>query len=124
VARDATVRLCGLIAWLNDLVATLYPGCIAFVMATGILSDAMLIEGHRGWSDALFVVNLIAYPWLLLLTLLRVVRFWPNLWSDLTNPRLVFSFSRWLQRRRCSALACTCAVMSRRRRGRCYGWRR
>jgi len=61
-------------------------------MATGIISNAMIIEGHRGWSDALFVVNLIAYPWLLLLTFVRIVRFWPNLQADLTNPRLIFSF--------------------------------
>jgi len=90
VAREATLR--GLVAGLNDLVAKLYPGCFAFVMATGIVSHAMLIEGHRGWSDALFAVNLIAYPWLLLLTLLRVVLFCSNFWADFTNPRLVFSF--------------------------------
>ena len=89
---DAPLRLRELVAWLNTLIATLYPGCFAFVMATGIISNAMMIEGHRGWSDALFVVNLIAYPWLLLLTLVRVVRFWPNLQADLTNPRLIFSF--------------------------------
>jgi tellurite resistance protein TehA-like permease len=88
----APLRLRELVAWLNSLIATLYPGCFAFVMATGIISNAMIIEGHRGWSDALFAVNLIAYPWLLLITLLRVARFWPTFWADLTNPRLVFSY--------------------------------
>jgi hypothetical protein len=43
----------------------------------------MLFEGYRAWSDALFAINLIAYPWLLLLTILRFVFFWPNLWADL-----------------------------------------
>jgi tellurite resistance protein TehA-like permease len=81
-----------LAAWLEGQIAALYPGCFALVMATGIISNAMLIAGQRGLSDALFAVNLVAYPWLLLLTLLRVLRFWPAFRADLANPRLVFSF--------------------------------
>ena len=40
----------------------------------------------------LFAVNLVAYPWLWLLTIVRPASFRRALWSDLINPRLVFSF--------------------------------
>jgi len=79
-------------AWLEDQVAKLYPGCFALVMATGIISNALFLEGWRGWSDALFAINLAAYPSLLVLTTLRIIRFRRALWADLINPRLVFSF--------------------------------
>src|SRR5665213_1287169 len=62
------------------------------VMATGIISNALFFEGHREWSDALFAVNLIAYPWLVFITILRLFRFRQAMRSDLFNPRLVFSF--------------------------------
>lgn len=78
--------------WLGDRIATLYPGYFALVMATGIISNAMLFEGHRGWSNALFAVNALAYPVLLLMTLARIARFPRAVWTDLTDPRLVFSF--------------------------------
>ena len=51
-------------AWSDSQIATLYPGCFALVMATGIISNALFLEGHRAWSAVLFAVNLIAYPWL------------------------------------------------------------
>ena len=79
-------------AWSDSQIETLYPGCFALVMATGIISNALFFEGHREWSDALFAVNLIAYPWLALITILRFLRFWQAMRSDLFNPRLVFSF--------------------------------
>jgi hypothetical protein len=78
--------------WSDSQIETLYPGCFALVMATGIISNALFFEGHREWSDALFAVNLIAYPWLALITILRSFRFWQAMRSDLFNPRLVFSF--------------------------------
>lgn len=79
-------------AWLDQQIAKLYPGCFAIVMATGIVSNALFLEGRRGWSDALFVLNLVVYPCLLAMTALRIVRFRKALWADLINPRLVFSF--------------------------------
>jgi len=78
--------------WFGKEIATLYPGCFALVMATGIISNGLLFEGHRQWSDALFAINSVAYPWLMVLTVVRVVRFRQAAWSDLINPRLVFSF--------------------------------
>lgn len=81
-----------LATWLNNEIATLYPGCFALVMATGIISNALFFEGYRDSADALFAVNLVAYPCLVLLTVLRFAWFSRALWADLINPRLVFSF--------------------------------
>jgi tellurite resistance protein TehA-like permease len=79
-------------SWLNEQVAVLYPGCFALVMATGIISNALFMEDYRELSGALFAVSLIIYPWLMVLTILRFVRFPRNVWADLINPRQVFSF--------------------------------
>jgi tellurite resistance protein TehA-like permease len=78
--------------WTSGQIAALYPGCFALVMATGIISNAFFLEERRVVSDALLVVNLIAYPWLTVATVLRMLRFRARLWDDLVDPRLVFSF--------------------------------
>lgn len=89
VGRDGEVMHAGR---LELGVRTLYPGYFALVMATGIVSNALDLLGHRTLSGALLGVNLVAYPALVGLTLLRAVR-WPrDLWRDLVDPRLVFSF--------------------------------
>jgi tellurite resistance protein TehA-like permease len=80
------------LAWTAREVSVLDPGCFAIVMATGITSNAMFAERQRGLSDVLFRVNLFVYPWLVLATILRMTEFRAALWSDLANPRLVFSF--------------------------------
>ena len=79
-------------AWFDSQIATLYPGCFALIMATGIISNAFFVEGWRGWSDTLLLVNLVSYPCLVLFTILRLARFPRALWADLIDPRLVFSF--------------------------------
>src|SRR5690349_13687786 len=79
-------------AWAEEQIRTLYPGCFALVMATGIISNAFFFEGYRAWSDVLFAVNVAAYPSLLALTLLRFLWFPRVLLRDLLDPRLVFSF--------------------------------
>ncbi|WP_291685549.1 tellurite resistance/C4-dicarboxylate transporter family protein [Bradyrhizobium sp.] len=89
---DLHLRMRNLRVWSDSQIATLYPGCFALVMATGIISNALFFEGQREWSAALFAVNLIAYPWLVLITILRLFRFRQAIRSDLFNPRLVFSF--------------------------------
>lgn len=88
--RSHPVRQIGM--WISREVAALYPGCFALVMATGIISNALFLEGHSAWSDALFAVNLVAYPSLVVLTGLRFALFSRALWADLINPRLIFSF--------------------------------
>lgn len=81
-----------LLGWGAGQISALYPGCFALVMATGIISNALFLEDHRGWSNLLLLVNAVAYPWLLALTATRAVRFPRAIWADLTNPRLVFAF--------------------------------
>jgi tellurite resistance protein TehA-like permease len=78
--------------WAAERVATLYPGYFALVMATGIISNALRLEGSRALSDLMFVGGALAFPWLAVLTVARAVRFPRALWADLTNPRLVFAF--------------------------------
>lgn len=82
----------GVTAWLDHRIETLYPGCFALVMATGIISNALFFEGFRDYSAALFTFNLFAYPWLLAITMWRLFRFRTALLADLVNPRLVFAF--------------------------------
>jgi tellurite resistance protein TehA-like permease len=78
--------------WLDGQAARLFPGYFALVMATGIISNTLWLQGLRAVSNALFAVNLAAYPWLLLLTVLRIGRHPRAIWADLVNPRLVFAF--------------------------------
>ena len=81
-----------LLAWTAAQVDGLYPGCFAIVMATGIISNALFLEGPRLLSDAFLLANGIAYPLLAVLTGVRAVRFTRAFWSDLSNRGLVFSF--------------------------------
>ncbi|MGZ4271699.1 MAG: tellurite resistance/C4-dicarboxylate transporter family protein [Solirubrobacteraceae bacterium] len=79
-------------AWLDECVRGLYPGAFAFVMATGIVSNAFFALDRRVLSDVLLGVNLAAYPVLVVATLLRALRHGRELGRDLVDPRLVFSF--------------------------------
>jgi tellurite resistance protein TehA-like permease len=82
----------GVVRWLDGQAARLFPGYFALVMATGIISNTLWLEGFRGASDALMAVNALAYPWLVAMTALRIVRHPRAIWADLVNPRLVFAF--------------------------------
>jgi tellurite resistance protein TehA-like permease len=61
------------------------PAYFAMVMATGIVSIAALMLGMRFLAVVLFAVNLLVYVALILLTVLRLVRFRDALLSDFTN---------------------------------------
>src|SRR5215472_5410643 len=78
--------------WIERAVGGLDPGYFAVVMATGIVSNAFFLEGYRPLSDALFAVNLAAYPWLWFLTVWRAVRFRRAMATDLLDPGRVFLF--------------------------------
>jgi tellurite resistance protein TehA-like permease len=80
--------------WVSALktLETFYPGYFALVMATGIISNALLLEHYRTLSDVLFLLNVIAYPLIWVLTITRLACFPRQSWTDLTDPRLVFSF--------------------------------
>ncbi|MBL8538621.1 MAG: tellurite resistance/C4-dicarboxylate transporter family protein [Hyphomonadaceae bacterium] len=82
----------GVIAWLRDGAADLYPGYFALVMATGIVSNALFLQRWQSLSDVMFVLNLAAYPMLWLFTLARLIWFRARLWADMTDPRVVFGF--------------------------------
>ena len=87
--RDGRPRLA---AWIDREAAELFPGCFALVMATGIIANTLWLQGFRVSSELLFGVVLIAYPWLLALTGLRLARHRARLWADLIDPRRVFGF--------------------------------
>lgn len=66
-------------------VATLFPGYFALVMATGILSIAAHFLEMRLVARALLVINVGAYGILWLLTLIRLVAYFPRLVADLKD---------------------------------------
>lgn len=82
----------GLPAWFAAQVRELFPGYFALAMATGIISNALFLEGQRTLSELLFGLAAAAYPWLLALTVMRLAAFPRRVWADLTDPKLVFSF--------------------------------
>jgi hypothetical protein len=62
--------------WTEKLLASvrrLHPGCFALVMATGIVSIDASQHGMPGIAYALFAFNLVAYVWLLILTVWRLM---------------------------------------------------
>jgi tellurite resistance protein TehA-like permease len=67
-------------------VRRLDPGCFALVMATGIVSVDASQHGMPQLARALFAFNLVAYAWLLALTLLRLARFRHALVADFVDP--------------------------------------
>jgi tellurite resistance protein TehA-like permease len=65
--------------------AELFPGYFALVMATGIISIAAHLLGLRLPALALLGANLVCYPVLCALLLIRVVRFFPRVRADITD---------------------------------------
>jgi len=70
----------------------LTPGYFALVMATGILSVGMSLEGFDTLSAALLVICLAAFVLLLLLTGWRFVSFRGAVIEDFMDPRRAFGF--------------------------------
>lgn len=70
----------------------LSPAYFAFVMATGIVSIAALDFDLPRVALALFVLNAIAYVVLVVLNVVRAVRFWPQFAADLTDFRIAPGF--------------------------------
>lgn len=65
--------------------ATFFPGYFAMVMATGIVSLAAHGQGLEVVAQVLFWFNFCAYLTLWMLTLIRFVRYRPQLIDDLTH---------------------------------------
>lgn len=78
--------------WIVSQSAALHPDCFALVMATGIISNTLFLEAYHQLSALLLDANVVSYAWLAILAALRSIRFPELVWSDLTNPRRVFSF--------------------------------
>ena len=105
-------------SWISGQIAALYPGCFALVMATGIISNAFFLEDRRAISDALLRVNLIAYPWLMVATVLRMLRFPQRAVGRSRRSAPVFSFFTIVAGSDVFGLHSSCAA-SARPRSRC-----
>lgn len=70
---------------LTEAVAGLFPGYFALVMATGIISIATHLLKMEAIAWTLLVINVVAYAVLWLLTLLRLLWYFPRLAADLTS---------------------------------------
>lgn len=66
----------------------LHPGYFALVMATGIVSIASSLLGMESIAWGLLWINLVAYVVLWALTLIRLLRYFPRFWADLTHHSL------------------------------------
>lgn len=78
----------GPLAWVEGLA----PSCFTFVMATGIVSDALALSSQELLASWLFTVNLFAYLSLLAASLFRIFCFPRAVWTDLIDRRRVFGF--------------------------------
>ncbi|QQE80117.1 tellurite resistance/C4-dicarboxylate transporter family protein [Alicyclobacillus sp. SO9] len=77
---------------LNNITKKLFPGYFASVMATGIVSIASFLTGHKALSDFLFIAANVFYVILILGYLLRLALFRKETWTDMTNAAKVFGY--------------------------------
>ncbi|HXI31170.1 MAG TPA: tellurite resistance/C4-dicarboxylate transporter family protein [Vicinamibacterales bacterium] len=70
---------------MTDAIRTLHPAYFALVMATGIVSIACQLLGFPAVAVALLGLNLVFYPVLVVLLLVRIVRFPGAIVADLLN---------------------------------------
>lgn len=70
---------------LDEGTASLNPAYFALVMATGIVSIAAQLEGMTGIAWSLFILNIIFFAVLAILTALRLLRNFPRVAADLTS---------------------------------------
>ena len=73
-------------------VATLFPGYFAMVMATGIIAVAASQQDLDWLAQALYVVAAVAYAVLVVLLIVRVVRYRSMFAADVTNHAKGFAF--------------------------------
>lgn len=69
----------------GEAVGALFPGAFALVMATGMLSIAAHLQGVGWVSRPLVPVNILAYAVLVVLTVVRMVRYFPRVRDDLLD---------------------------------------
>src|SRR3546814_146210 len=73
-------------------VAALSPGYFAFVMASGIISVALQLQGRELRSHAFLVTGVVGYVVLLVLTVWRAVAFGNLMLADFRDPKRAFGF--------------------------------
>ncbi|MBU6529153.1 tellurite resistance/C4-dicarboxylate transporter family protein (plasmid) [Methylocystis sp. MJC1] len=78
----------GPLAWIERL----EPSCFTFVMATGIVSDALALSDQKLLASGLFATNVTTFLCLLAIFLLRIFCFPRVVWANLTDRRRVFGF--------------------------------
>ena len=66
-------------------IAGMHPAYFALVMATGIVSLACEVMGLRSLALALFGLNVVFYPLLWLLTIVRIVRYRDRVRADVSH---------------------------------------
>ncbi|HXU73517.1 MAG TPA: tellurite resistance/C4-dicarboxylate transporter family protein [Polyangia bacterium] len=74
------------------MLAEMHPAYFALVMATGIVSLAAQLLGHRAVAVALFALNLVFYAVLVVCAVLRVVRHRDRVVADLFHHGRSFGF--------------------------------
>ncbi|UOF91865.1 tellurite resistance/C4-dicarboxylate transporter family protein [Fodinisporobacter ferrooxydans] len=77
-----------MIEYIEQKIANLFPGYFSLVMATGALSVATFLLDIPWIPQSLLVFNMIAYVTLWLLTLIRLVKYFPRVLADLTSHTL------------------------------------
>jgi tellurite resistance protein TehA-like permease len=85
-------------------IAELHPAYFALVMATGIVSLACHLLGWPRLANGLFVLNLVFYPTLLVLTAIRIARYRDRVIADLVHHGRAVGFF--------TSVAATCIVGS------------
>lgn len=75
---------------IRSVVRHLSPGYFALVMATGIISVGLTLEGYTVASDVLLAVAAVAYVALVALTIWRVIAHRSIVARELTDPAIAF----------------------------------
>ncbi|MCH1624331.1 tellurite resistance/C4-dicarboxylate transporter family protein [Fredinandcohnia quinoae] len=81
-----------MISFIKQKAATLFPGYFALVMATGALSIATHLLGMEVLAHIMLYFNMFAYVFLWILTIIRIIWFFPQLLADLTSHSLGTGF--------------------------------
>jgi len=70
---------------IGEAIANLFPGYFALVMATGIVSISAHLLGFEAVAWPLVFINIAAYLVLILLLLIRIIRFFPHVLADISD---------------------------------------
>ncbi|MEO8908034.1 MAG: tellurite resistance/C4-dicarboxylate transporter family protein [Microbacteriaceae bacterium] len=89
---ESAVAGSGVVARLRSGVRQLSPAYFAIVMATGIISAGLLLEGSALLSDILLAVSVLAYLVLIVLNVWRVIADRSVVVADLRDPAQAFGF--------------------------------